>query len=74
LRYWQIKISDQEAWNFGAMGLLVLLIVAASLYVTSWVTHTDEIAASNLVGIFMYVKDMVMDLILFPTLFNALVT
>jgi DNA-binding phage protein len=38
------------------MGLLVLLIVAASLYVTSWVTHTEEIAASNLIGIFMYVK------------------
>ena len=56
LRFWQIKISDQEAWNFGAMGLLVLLIVAVSLYVTSWVTHTEEIAASNLVGIFMYVK------------------
>jgi ABC-type multidrug transport system fused ATPase/permease subunit len=56
LRLWQIKISDQEAWNFGAMGLLVLLIVAVSLYVTSWVTHTEEIAASNLIVIFMYVK------------------
>lgn len=56
LRFWQIKISDQEAFNFGWMGLLVMAIVAISLYVTSWVTHTEEIAASNLIGIFMYVK------------------
>ena len=56
LRIWQIKISDQEAFNFGIMGFFVLIIVAASLYITSWVTHTEEIAASNLIGIFMYVK------------------
>lgn len=56
LRIWQIRISDQEAFNFGIMGFLVLIIVVASLYVTSWVTHTEEIAASNLIGIFMYVK------------------
>ena len=56
LRFWQIRISDQEALNFGWMGLLVLAIVAASLYITSWVTHTEEVAASNLIGIFMYVK------------------
>jgi ABC-type multidrug transport system fused ATPase/permease subunit len=56
LKFWQIKISDQEALNFGLMGLLVMIIVAVSLYVTSWVTHTEEIAASNLIGVFMYVK------------------
>jgi ABC-type multidrug transport system fused ATPase/permease subunit len=56
LKFWQIKISDQEALNFGLMGLLVMIIVAVSLYVTSWVTHTEEVAASNLIGIFMYVK------------------
>lgn len=56
LRFWQIRISDQEALNFGWMGLLVMIIVAVSLYVTSWVTHTEEVAASNLIGIFMYVK------------------
>lgn len=56
LRFWQIKISDQEAWNFGWMSLIVMIIVAISLYVTSWITHTEEVAASNLIGIFMYVK------------------
>lgn len=56
LRFWQIKISDQEAFNFGWMSIMVLITVAVSLYVTSWVTHTEEVAASNLIGIFMYVK------------------
>lgn len=31
LRNWQIKISDQEAWNFAVMELLVMEIITASL-------------------------------------------
>lgn len=57
LRLWQIKISDQEALNFGLMSLLVTIIVGVSLYITSWITHTEEVAASSLLCIFMYVKN-----------------
>ena len=56
LRLWQIKISDQEAWNFGLMGIIVTAVIAVSLYTTSWLTHKEEIAASSLIGIFFYVK------------------
>ncbi len=56
LRIWQIRISDQEAWNFGLMGIIVIIVISCSLYVTSWITHKDEIAASSLIGIFFYVK------------------
>ncbi|HVZ26249.1 MAG TPA: ABC transporter six-transmembrane domain-containing protein, partial [Sediminibacterium sp.] len=31
LRRWQIRISDQEAWNFGMMELLVLVVIGISL-------------------------------------------
>ena len=56
LRFWQIKISDREAFNFGVMEFFVLVVMIASLYVTSWFTHTEEIAASTLIGIYLYVQ------------------
>ena len=56
LRFWQIKISDKEAINFGTMELFGLIVIAASLYVTSWFTHTVEIAAGTLIGIYFYVQ------------------
>lgn len=56
LRLWQIKISDQEAINFGVMELMVIIVLGFSLYVTSWVTHTEEIAAGTLTGIYLYIQ------------------
>ncbi|MBL0171248.1 MAG: hypothetical protein IPP90_11045 [Gemmatimonadaceae bacterium] len=35
LRHWQVKLSNQEAWNFGANELVVILVLAASLYVST---------------------------------------
>ena len=35
LRRWQIKLSDQEAWNFGVTEVLVLLVITGSLLVTT---------------------------------------
>ena len=35
LRRWQIKLSDQEAWNFGVTEVLVLLVITGSLLVTA---------------------------------------
>ena len=55
LRYWKIKISDQEAINFGLMEAMVIIVIALSLYVTSWITHTEEVAAGSLVGIYSYI-------------------
>ena len=55
LRYWKIKISDQEAMNFGLMEMLVIMVIGFSLYVTSWITHPVEVGAGSLVGIYSYI-------------------
>lgn len=55
LRLWQIKISDQEALNFGLMEIMVIVVIGLSLYVTSWITHPVEVGAGSLVGIYSYI-------------------
>lgn len=54
LRRWQIKISNQEAWNFGFMEILVILIIGFSLIITTqWSSKT--LLAGDLVGIYAYI-------------------
>ncbi len=54
LRRWQVKISDQEAWNFGAMEILVLIVIAFSLIVTTKPTATAMLAG-DILGIYNYI-------------------
>lgn len=56
LRRWQIKTSDQEAWNFGVMEFLVMIVLGASLLLT-YKTSGTAILAGNVVGIFFYVTN-----------------
>jgi ABC-type multidrug transport system fused ATPase/permease subunit len=56
LRQWQIRISNQEAWNFGFMELLVMVVLGASLLITYKASGT-ALAAGNMVGIFFYVTN-----------------
>jgi len=56
LRKWQIKISNQEAWNFGFMEFLVMIVLGASLLLT-YKTSGQAILAGNVVGIFFYVTN-----------------
>lgn len=56
LRKFQIKISDQEAWNYGFMELLVMIVLGISLLIT-YKTSGAEILAGNVVGIFFYVSN-----------------
>ena len=35
LRKWQVRISDQEAWNFGIMEIMVMTVIGISLLVTT---------------------------------------
>lgn len=65
LRQWQIRISDQEAWSFGIMELLVLIVIAASLLITHQVSGTT-ILAGNLVGIYNYILKFVAGLDTIP--------
>jgi hypothetical protein len=56
LRKLQIKISDQEAWNFGFMEVLVMIVLGVSLLIT-YKTSGAAILAGNVVGIFFYVSN-----------------
>lgn len=56
LRKWQIKISNQEAWNFGFMEFLVMVVLGISLLLT-YKTSGAAILAGNVVGIFFYVSN-----------------
>lgn len=54
LREWQIRISDQEAWNFGFMELMVMAVIGFALLI---VTQTSEAAIlpGALIGIYNYI-------------------
>ncbi|UAY52064.1 ABC transporter six-transmembrane domain-containing protein [Ferruginibacter albus] len=65
LRKWQIRISDQEAWNFGFMELMVVVVIAAALFVTNNVIGTT-ILAGNLIGIYNYILKFVSGLDTIP--------
>ena len=54
LRRWQIKLSDQEAWNFGAMELLVLVVIVLALLVSTDITSENQ-QAGSIIGIYNYI-------------------
>jgi ABC-type multidrug transport system fused ATPase/permease subunit len=65
LRKWQIKISDQEAWNFGIMELLVMIIITASLIISATV-NGKTMQAGDLIGIYTYILKFVSGLDTLP--------
>lgn len=54
LRKWQVRISDKEAWNFGFMEIMVLIVIAVSL-IASKNLHSTTILAGSLFGIYSYI-------------------
>ena len=58
LSKWQIKISDKEAWNFGIIELMVLLVLGSSLILSTNIFGAT-ILAGNLIGIYNYVLKFV---------------
>jgi hypothetical protein len=54
LRHWQVKLSDQEAWNFGAIELLVLVAIAGSL-LYSVRANGAAMQVGEVVGLYNYV-------------------
>lgn len=65
LRKWQIRISDQEAWNFGLMEILVMVVIGVSLLITNK-TAGSGIEAGSLVGIYSYIQRFVSGLDTIP--------
>jgi ABC-type multidrug transport system fused ATPase/permease subunit len=73
LRQWQIRISDQEAWNFGMLEILVMLVIGLSLFVTTGSTST-AIEAGSLIGIYNYILKFVSGLDTIPYTIQRLST
>ena len=65
LRKWQIRISDQEAWNFGVMEIMVMLVIGLSLLITNKTTGTG-MEAGSLIGIYSYIQRFVSGLDTIP--------
>ncbi len=65
LRNWQVSISDQEAWNFGVMEILVMVVIGLSLLVTQKTTG-GAIEAGSLIGIYSYIQRFVSGLDTIP--------
>ena len=65
LRKWQIRISDQEAWNFGVMEILVMVVIGLSLLITNKSTGAG-IEAGSLIGIYSYIQRFVSGLDTIP--------
>jgi ABC-type multidrug transport system fused ATPase/permease subunit len=65
LKKWQIRISDQEAWNFGVMEIMVMVVIGLSLLVTNNSTGTG-IEAGSLIGIYSYIQRFVSGLDTIP--------
>lgn len=71
LRHWQIRISDQEAWNFGIMELMVMVVIGISLLITNTVSGST-ILAGNLIGIYTYILRFVSGLDTIPYMVQRL--
>jgi ABC-type multidrug transport system fused ATPase/permease subunit len=65
LRKWQIRISDQEAWNFGIMEIMVMVVIGLSLLITNK-TSGAGIEAGSLIGIYSYIQRFVSGLDTIP--------
>lgn len=65
LRKWQIRISDQEAWNFGIMEFMVMLVIGISLLITNQ-SAGSGLEAGSLIGIYSYIQRFVSGLDTIP--------
>ncbi len=65
LRKWQIRISDQEAWNFGIMEIMVMVVIGLALLITNKTTGAG-IEAGSLIGIYSYIQRFVSGLDTIP--------
>ena len=65
LRKWQIRISDQEAWNFGIMEIMVMVVIGLALLITNKTTGAG-IEAGSLIGIYSFIQRFVSGLDTIP--------
>jgi ABC-type multidrug transport system fused ATPase/permease subunit len=66
LRKWQIRISDQQAWNFGLLEIMVMAVIGISLLVTNKTTAGNMLEAGSIIGIYSYIQRFVTGLDTIP--------
>lgn len=71
LRKWQIRISDKEAFNFGIIEIMVIIVIAASLLISHNRPGTT-VLAGNLIGIYNYILKFVSGLDTIPYMVQRL--
>ncbi len=55
LKGWQIKLSDQQAWNFGFMEITVMIVMGSALLLSHQRTEGEGLWAGDIVGIYSYI-------------------
>ena len=70
LRHWQVKISDREAYNFGIMEILVLVVIVVSLLVVNKSSVLNP--AGDIIGIYTYLLKFVSGLDTIPYILQRL--
>jgi ABC-type multidrug transport system fused ATPase/permease subunit len=65
LRKWHIRISDQIAWNFGLMEILVMIVLGLALIITNK-TYGSTLEAGTVIGIYSYIQTFVSGLDTIP--------
>ena len=58
LRKWQVKISDKEALNFGLIEIMVMIVIGASLLISTKLFGTAMLAG-NIIGMYTYILKFV---------------
>jgi ABC-type multidrug transport system fused ATPase/permease subunit len=58
LRKWQVKISDKEALNFGMIEIMVMVVIGASLLISTKLFGTSMLAG-NIIGMYTYILKFV---------------
>jgi ABC-type multidrug transport system fused ATPase/permease subunit len=66
LRRWQIKISDMEAWNFGLMEAISVVVLVAALLISVKITPGNVLMAGSIIGIYNYILKFVSGLDTIP--------
>ena len=54
LRNWQVRLSDQEAWNFGSTEFLVLAVITGALIVSTETGHSG-LGVGGIIVIYNYI-------------------
>jgi ABC-type multidrug transport system fused ATPase/permease subunit len=66
LRRWQIKISDMEAWNFGLMEAISVVVLVAALLISVKTGPGQVLMAGSIIGIYNYILKFVTGLDTIP--------